>query len=60
MTGIDRYGFEMSVAVKAGRRRASIDFDAPIATALEARKTLVSLLGSARAKLDAARTSDSP
>ena len=60
MTGIDRYGFEMSVAVKAGRRPARIAFDAPIATALEARKTLVSLLGSARAKLDAARTSDSP
>ena len=49
MTGIDRYGFEFSVAVDGGRRPARIAFDTPIATAGDARKTLVALLAAARA-----------
>ena len=51
MTGIDRYGFEFSVAVDGGRRPARIAFDTPIATAGDARKTLVALLAAARAAL---------
>jgi putative heme iron utilization protein len=57
MTGIDRYGFELSVAVNDGRRPARIAFKEPIATATDARKTLVSLLGTARAQLDTKQTS---
>ncbi|MEM9074982.1 MAG: DUF2470 domain-containing protein [Myxococcota bacterium] len=48
MTGIDRYGFEMSVAVKGGRRPARVAFDQEIATPMEARKALVALVKRAR------------
>lgn len=51
MTGIDRYGFEMSVGTKTGRRPARIAFDEEIATPLEARQVLVALVKQARAKL---------
>jgi putative heme iron utilization protein len=51
MTGIDRYGFEFSVAVNGGRRPARIAFEEPIVTAIDARTTLVALLGTARARL---------
>ena len=51
MTGIDRYGFEMSVVTERGPRPARIAFDEPIASSEEARSVLVALVKKARAKL---------
>jgi hypothetical protein len=48
MTGIDRYGFEMSVATAAGRRPVRLAFPAPVATPEEARRSLVALVAEAR------------
>jgi putative heme iron utilization protein len=48
MTGIDRYGFEMSVAMEEGRRPVRVAFDAPISTPKEAREALVALVKRAR------------
>lgn len=48
MTGIDRYGFEMSVKTSKGMRPARIAFDAEIATPTDARKALVALVQRAR------------
>lgn len=48
MTGIDRYGFEMSVKTAKGMRPARIAFDEEIATPTEARKALVALVKRAR------------
>jgi heme iron utilization protein len=50
MTGIDRYGFEMSVATAAGRRPVRLAFAAPVATPAAARRALVELVGQARAR----------
>ncbi|MFK7990780.1 MAG: HugZ family protein [Sandaracinaceae bacterium] len=50
MTGIDQYGFEMSVQTEKGPRPARVAFDAPIATPDEARKALVQLIRRARAE----------
>jgi len=51
MTGVDRYGFEMSVETERGPRPARIAFDAPIETPTDARKALVALVKKARASL---------
>jgi heme iron utilization protein len=51
MTGVDRYGFELSVATAAGRRPARLAFASEIATATAARQALIALLGQARARL---------
>ena len=51
MTGVDRYGFELSVAIDGGRRPARIAFDDPVMTPTDARKTLIAMLADARAKL---------
>ncbi len=51
MTGIDRYGFEPSVATKTGRRPARLAFESEFTTPTEARKPLVALVKEARAKL---------
>ena len=46
MTGCDVEGFDL----RAGRRRARLDFEAPVANAEEARRALVALAGRARAE----------
>ncbi|MCB9596392.1 MAG: HugZ family protein [Sandaracinaceae bacterium] len=51
MTGVDRYGFEMSVRTESGPRPARLAFEAPIATPTEARQALVRLVKDARARL---------
>jgi putative heme iron utilization protein len=48
MTGIDRYGFEMSVETAAGRRPVRLAFPEPVATPDEARRALVALVKQAR------------
>jgi putative heme iron utilization protein len=48
MTGIDRYGFEMSVATEDGRRPVRLAFPAPVTTPGEARRALVELVAEAR------------
>jgi putative heme iron utilization protein len=52
MTGIDRYGFEMSVPTAEGPRPVRVAFPAPIATKSDARRVLVALLQKARAQLE--------
>jgi hypothetical protein len=56
MTGIDRYGFEMSAKTADGPRPIRVGFAETIATPTDARKVLVAMLNEARAKLGA-RTS---
>jgi hypothetical protein len=51
MTGIDRYGFEMSVETELGPRPARIAFDETIATPDQARRALVQLVQRARTAL---------
>lgn len=48
MTGIDRYGFEMSAATENGPRPVRLAFPEQISTALEARQALVALVQEAR------------
>jgi len=51
MTGIDRYGFEMSVPTAEGPRPVRVAFPEPISNKSDARKALVALLQKARAQL---------
>ncbi len=51
MTGIDRYGFELSAQTPEGPRPIRIGFAAPIATPADARRVLVAMLHEARAAL---------
>jgi hypothetical protein len=51
MTGIDRYGFEMSAVTPDGPRPIRVAFADPISKSGEARTVLVAMLGDARAKL---------
>jgi putative heme iron utilization protein len=51
MVGVDRYGFELSVATPKGRRPARIAFPEPLAAASDARHAMVALLKAAREKL---------
>jgi putative heme iron utilization protein len=53
MTGIDRYGFEMSAVTPDGPRPIRVAFTEPISTSAGARTALVAMLGAARAKLGA-------
>ncbi len=53
MTGIDRYGFEMSASTATGPRPIRVAFAQPVDTAKAARGALVALLHEARAKLAA-------
>jgi putative heme iron utilization protein len=48
MTGIDRYGFEMSVATAAGRRPVRLAFPELVATPDQARRALIALVAEAR------------
>ena len=49
MTGVDRYGFEMSAVTAEGPRPVRLAFGAPVGTAQEARAALVSMLRKAKA-----------
>jgi heme iron utilization protein len=49
MTGIDRYGFEMSARTAEGPRPVRLAFPRAVATAEEARAALIALLNEARA-----------
>ena len=51
MTGIDRYGFEMSAVTPDGPRPIRVAFAEQISKEGEARAVLVAMLGDARAKL---------
>lgn len=51
MTGIDRYGFEMSVVTERGPRPARLAFPETVETPEEARKALVAMVGEARSAL---------
>ena len=51
MTGIDRYGFEMSAETGNGPRPIRIGFDAPISNPKEAREALVAMVKRAREAL---------
>ena len=51
MTGIDRYGFEMSATTKDGPRPVRLAFATPVSTPEDARAALISMLRDARRKL---------
>ena len=51
MTGIDRYGFEMSAKTQEGPRPVRLAFDQPVNTAEEARAALIAMLKEARRTL---------
>lgn len=51
MTGVDRYGFEMSAVTKEGPRPVRLAFPDPVATPEQVRTVLVAMLKTARAKL---------
>ena len=51
MTGVDRYGFEMSAVTAEGPRPVRLAFPTPVRTPEEARAAFVKMLNDARAKL---------
>lgn len=51
MTGVDRYGFEMSVMTDQGMRPVRVAFDEPVGDATAVRKAMVAMLGRAREQL---------
>jgi len=51
MTGLDRYGFEMSAQTPEGPRPVRVAFAGPIETPGEARAALVAMVKDARARL---------
>jgi putative heme iron utilization protein len=51
MTGVDRYGFEMSAKTKEGPRPVRLAFDVPVSTPEEARAALIAMLKDARHRL---------
>jgi len=51
MTGVDRYGFEMSVETKDGWRPIRLAFDEQVSTSKEVREAMVALVAKARAAL---------
>jgi putative heme iron utilization protein len=51
MTGVDRYGFEMSATTTEGPRPVRLAFATPVNTAEEARAALISMLKDARDRL---------
>ena len=54
MTGVDRYGFEMSASTGAGPRPIRLAFAEQVTTSDGARKALIAMLGDARARLGTA------
>ena len=51
MTGVDRYGFEMSAVTAEGPRPVRLAFPGPVSTPEEARAALVAMLKDARIRL---------
>ena len=51
MTGIDRYGFEMSAQTNQGPRPVRLAFDRPVGTPEDARAVLIAKLKDARSRL---------
>ena len=51
MTGVDKYGFEMSAMTPQGPRPVRLAFAKPVSTPEEVRATLISMVKDARAKL---------
>jgi putative heme iron utilization protein len=51
MTGIDRYGFEMSAKTNEGFRPVRLAFPRPVSTPEDARAVLISMLKDARSRL---------
>jgi putative heme iron utilization protein len=51
MTGVDRYGFDMSAVTAEGPRPVRLAFDAPVRTPEEVRAALIAMLKVARSKL---------
>ena len=51
MTGVDRYGFEMSATTREGPRPVRLAFTDPVGTPEEARAALISMLKDARSRL---------
>src|SRR3954469_8281280 len=50
MTGVDRYGFEMSARTAEGPRPVRLAFPRPVSTPEEARTALITMLNDARAR----------
>jgi putative heme iron utilization protein len=51
MTGVDRYGFEMSAKTRNGPRPVRVAFPRPVTTPEEVRATLVAMVRDARSRL---------
>jgi putative heme iron utilization protein len=51
MTGVDRYGFEMSAMTSQGPRPVRLAFGQPVSTPEEVRTALISMAKEARSKL---------
>ena len=51
MTGVDRYGFEMSVTTEQGPRPVRVAFETPVRDAKDVRTAMVAMLKQARARL---------
>jgi putative heme iron utilization protein len=51
MTGVDRYGFEMSAKTPEGPRPVRVAFAKPVSTAEEVRAALVAMVKDARSRL---------
>jgi putative heme iron utilization protein len=51
MTAVDRYGFELTISTPAGIGAARLAFDAPLASAADARVQLIALARRAEASL---------
>ena len=51
MTGVDRYGFEMSAQTSDGPRPVRVAFASPVATPVEARDAVILMLKDARSRV---------
>jgi hypothetical protein len=51
MTGVDRYGFEMSAKTPDGPRPVRLAFDTPVSTPEEVRAAMISMVNDARTRL---------
>ena len=51
MTGVDRYGFDMSAMTPVGPRPVRVAFDRPVSTPEEVRAAMVAMVKDARARL---------
>jgi len=51
MTGVDRYGFEMSAMTARGPRPVRLAFDKPVSTPEEVRAALIGMVKDAKSRL---------